>query len=448
MSDTNLRTNSTIELSDIRKLDILLTQCESSSCENICIDCCAKLGSVEDDDDDENADDGNNSGSDSLIGGSGAAANEPPHNSKLLRQQRIVDTKATRSTDRNDVISNVPAIISTNASPDSLCIWKNANVSKRDGSFSVSLDVNPPVATPTTMQTVAADGGAVTAQHSGMLPSLSGGEQLNFEHETKMFQSSDVRHNLQHQQPNQYLHAASDELTYCRNCGGITTFDKQNLAKKQYSSLDKERNERASNFLQCSSMNRYQGSNGASENALLNSRKQCSFDGGTSEKSFGKTSLSGGTTAPGGSNSKRTLLSTKQACDKCGKNVKSPPSKKSSSHRSECGTSLSNRSLRDKSNKSSQNSLKEARSSRMNSIFYLGSERENSQKSKRASYSYSRKASTRGGLGLNLHEEQDAETREILLGGTTSSTSKFPHDIKIPEPVEAVCLFTVINECY
>lgn len=73
MSDTNLRTNSSIELSDIRKLDILLTQCESSSCENICIDCCAKLGSVEDDDDDDgtgdNINDENASGaSDSLIG--------------------------------------------------------------------------------------------------------------------------------------------------------------------------------------------------------------------------------------------------------------------------------------------------------------------------------------------------------------------------------------------
>lgn len=69
MSDTNLRTNSSIELSDIRKLDILLTQCESSSCENICIDCCAKLGSVEDDDDGgDNLNDENASGaSDSLI---------------------------------------------------------------------------------------------------------------------------------------------------------------------------------------------------------------------------------------------------------------------------------------------------------------------------------------------------------------------------------------------
>lgn len=74
MSDTNLKTNSSIELSDIRKLDILLTQCESSSCENICIDCCAKLGSVEDDYDDggggggDNINDENASGaSDSLI---------------------------------------------------------------------------------------------------------------------------------------------------------------------------------------------------------------------------------------------------------------------------------------------------------------------------------------------------------------------------------------------
>lgn len=68
MSDTNLGTSSSIELSDIRKLDILLTQCESSSCENICIDCCAKLGSVEDDDDGDNVNDENASGaSDSLI---------------------------------------------------------------------------------------------------------------------------------------------------------------------------------------------------------------------------------------------------------------------------------------------------------------------------------------------------------------------------------------------
>lgn len=71
MSDTNLRTNSSIELSDIRKLDILLTQCETSSCENICIDCCAKLGSVEDDDDDVGGGGGGNNG-----GGGGSGSNE------------------------------------------------------------------------------------------------------------------------------------------------------------------------------------------------------------------------------------------------------------------------------------------------------------------------------------------------------------------------------------
>lgn len=78
MSDTNLRTNSSIELSDIRKLDILLTQCETSSCENICIDCCAKLGSVEDDDDDDGGVvgggdggvGGGNGGGDNVVGSS------------------------------------------------------------------------------------------------------------------------------------------------------------------------------------------------------------------------------------------------------------------------------------------------------------------------------------------------------------------------------------------
>lgn len=40
--------SSCIELSEIRKLDQLLTQCETSSCEHICRDCCAKLGSLED----------------------------------------------------------------------------------------------------------------------------------------------------------------------------------------------------------------------------------------------------------------------------------------------------------------------------------------------------------------------------------------------------------------
>ncbi|CAD7078198.1 unnamed protein product [Hermetia illucens] len=43
MSDSDIHTNSCIELSEIRKLDNLLTQCETSSCENICIECCESL---------------------------------------------------------------------------------------------------------------------------------------------------------------------------------------------------------------------------------------------------------------------------------------------------------------------------------------------------------------------------------------------------------------------
>lgn len=46
MSDK--QTSSCVELSEIRKLDQLLTQCETSSCEHICRDCCARLGSLED----------------------------------------------------------------------------------------------------------------------------------------------------------------------------------------------------------------------------------------------------------------------------------------------------------------------------------------------------------------------------------------------------------------
>lgn len=105
MSDTNLRTNSSIELSDIRKLDILLTQCETSSCENICNDCCAKLGSSLDDDDD--AKDHNGSGgSDSLIIGSTASATiatiSKNDRAAKLRRQKMIDINLSRTPERSD----------------------------------------------------------------------------------------------------------------------------------------------------------------------------------------------------------------------------------------------------------------------------------------------------------------------------------------------------------
>ncbi|XP_055319902.1 potassium voltage-gated channel subfamily H member 2 isoform X3 [Sitodiplosis mosellana] len=431
MSDTNLKTNSSIELSDIRKLDILLTQCESSSCENICIDCCAKLGSVEDDDDDDgggdNGNDENASGaSDSLIGNTAAtaASTEPAATGKefkaKLQRQRMV-LYPTRSSDRNDVITNVPAIISTSASPTN--------------------SVPPPSPNPLTNLVAP----LATKRHGRVLQKSSvggGGDggigELSFEIDIK----SSNAPNLNHQPPHN-SHTRSDDLTYCTKCGGLTTNDKRNLSKKRYFSLDKERNERTTNFLQCiNAMNRTDTLKSGSENLLSNSRKQCSFDGGASEKSFGR--ISGGNV----NNSKMKQQLQQQSSDGSNqmKNGTNSSLKKGgggggSSTQRDCTASCSNRSLKDKSNKSSQNSLREPRTSRKNSIFHFGSSDRDtsaSQRGKKNSTQYARKASTRG--PINLHEEQDSETREILLGSTTSHSKfdKFAHEIKIPEPVEAV----------
>lgn len=327
----------------------------------------------------------------------------------------MVNTRsATRSSDRNDVITNVPAIISTSASPTD------------------AVPSNP-------LTNLVAP--LATKRHGRILQKSSGGEQLSLEIDAVK------------------QHPRNDGLAYCTKCGGLTTVDKCILTKKRYFSLDKEHNERTMNFLQCfSTMNRGDTPKSGSDNLLSNSRKHCSFDGGTSEKSFGRLSncnnqninsnnktkpssdcgAGGGGGGSGGGGITNTSSSNSNQMMKNGTNSSS---KKSHTHR-ECTTSCSNRSLKDKSDKSSQNSFRETRTtaSRKNSVFYFGSmDRDaNSTKSKRVSQQYSRKASTRG--PINLHEEQDSETREILLAGTTSLSKfdKFPHEIKIPEPVEAV----------
>lgn len=312
----------------------------------------------------------------------------------------MVNTKyPTRSSDRNDVITNVPAIISTSASPT---------------------DIVPPNPMTNLVAPMA------TKRHGRVLQKASGGEPLSIEIDIKS-----IPHELSlNQQTSQPTHTKSEDLAYCTKCGGLTTYDKRNLTKKRYFSLDKERNDRTANFLQCIAMNRIDTPKGSvSDNLLSHSRKQCSIDGGTSEKSFGRTSNSN-------VNSGRATKQSSDASNQV-KNSTSASMKKisgSSTHR-DCTTSFSNRSLKDKSNKSSQNSLREPRTSRKNSIFHFGSsDRDTSTKSKRVSQQYSRKASTRG--PINLHEEQDSETREILLGGT--SHAKNVLEIKIPEPVEAV----------
>lgn len=310
----------------------------------------------------------------------------------------MVNTKyPTRPSDRIDVITNVPAIISTSASPT---------------------DIVPPNPLANLVAPMA------TKRHGHVLQKSSGGEQLSIDIDVKMPNVSSLN------QPIQSLHTRSDDLAYCTKCGGLTTYDKRNLTKKRYFSLDKERNERTTNFLQCIAMNRVDTAKSGSDNLLSNSRKQCSIDGGNSEKSFGRLSNKVTKQSSDGSNQMKngTNSSMKKASG--------------STHR-DCTTSFSNRSLKDKSNKSSQNSLRDTKTSRKNSIFHFGSsDRDASTKSKRVSQQYSRKASTRG--PINLHEEQDSETREILLGGTAHSKfDKFPHEIKIPEPVEAVRIHNV-----
>lgn len=345
-----------------------------------------------------------------------------------LQRQRMVNTRsATRSSDRNEVITNVPAIISTSASPtDTVPLNPLANL------------VAP----------------LATKRHSRILQKSSGGEQLSLEIDAVKSALSPCLN----QQQQQLSNTRSDGLAYCTKCGGLTTVDKCILTKKRYFSLDKERNERTMNFLQCfSTMNRGETPKSGSDNLLSASRKQCSFDGGTSEKSFGRLSNSNNHNSNSNSKTKPSsdcgassggvgggggiTNTTSSNSNQITKNATNSSAKKSHTHR-ECTTSCSNRSLKDKSDKSSQNSLRETRTtaSRKNSVFYFGSvDRDaSSTKSKRVSQQYSRKASTRG--PINLHEEQDSETREILLAGTTSLSKfdKFPHEIKIPEPVEAV----------
>lgn len=334
-----------------------------------------------------------------------------------LRRQQMVDTKNACTSDRNDMISIVPAIISTSASPTDI--------------------VSP---NPTVIPT------AVSSKRPGRLTqkTSTGTEHISIENEIlKTFQSADlIRSNHQLQQ--QPSHTRSDDLTYCTKCGGLTTNDKRTLSKKRYFSLDKERNEKTTNFLQCLAMHRNDASSpnsGCSENVLTNGRKQCSLDGGECGRLSNQPQSQHQHHQQLQPANNKTFLSTAR-CDRCenGNQMRSDKnalSKKGSTHRSECGTSCTNRQPKDKSIKSSQNSLREPRTSRKNSIFHLGDRDDSMQRSKRVSNG--RKQSTRG--PFNLHEEQDAETREILLGAAISHSKfdKFPHEIKIPEPVEAVC---------
>lgn len=309
---------------------------------------------------------------------------------------------------------------------------------------------------------------------------LTGGEQLSLDMDTKLSLFSD-RNQCSQQQPHQMLphwQTNSEESAYCAKCGGVTSHERRNFAKKRYFSLDKERNEKSSNFLHCLTMTCADTGKCVSDNILASSLKQSSFEAISGDKCTGKpraTNASNNNVShdinnvinvinniTNTSNGSKSFLPTiRQTCEKCDTNaphqIKSKGSAKSGvclkngTQRTECTTSCSNRSFKDKSNKSSQNSLRESRTSRKNSCMQLNASEASGcgggagdrSKPKRISSQHSRKTSTRA-TSLNMHEEQDSETREILLGTTTTTShSKFDKlpDIKIPEPVEAVCSF-------
>lgn len=374
MSDTNLPTNSCIELSDIRKLDILLTQCESSSYENICNDCCAKLGSLEDDDDQKH------SSQDS----SGSVIIGMPKSPPKIQSLGMVDASEPNR-NRHDVISNVPKIISSH--------------------------VSTPNASSTPSLTAALAATTSATRNVRTLQKSSNCDQLSFDADYKALHALTVK---SHQQ------SASAENTYCAKCGGLTNArEKYNFGKNRYFSLDKERNENTTNLLQC--LGRNDSPKGGSENVLHSGRKQCSLESSSHNKSM---SLS--------------VKAPASACEKCDVRattaMTSSKSTRKCSYRSENAGNCNRSHQRDKWSKSSQNSLRDTRS-RKNSIFVLGNREDGSGsvRSKWTATQHSRKVSMRG---TNLHEEFDAETREILLGGTHQNQNT----IKIPEPVEAVCI--------
>lgn len=349
MSELNLGMASSIELSDIRKLDILLTQCETSSCENICNDCCARLGSLEDDDDTSSSDRPRTapaSGGDGKSKGGAADGAQPTPNDANDNQ------RATTS----DVINNVPILsyvteASTPSQPDE----------------AVDDDEAASKLTPLS-------GGSSTSVNEALL--------------------------------NKRNPLLANTKGYCTKCGGVKLDGA--MSKKRYSSLDKEHTNRISSNLLSTST---ETDRGGSENALASAgcRKHCSFEDNCDRS----------VCAEGKLNDSRVAL-------------KSPPSsKKSGSHRSDNTSSKSN----PMSSKSSQNSLKENRS-RKSSLFHGTSDRDSSFRSRFSTQPSTRRYSTKGQLVLS-GDEQDAETREILLG--KKADSDLHEKLKIPEPVEAVC---------
>lgn len=321
MFDTSSRSNSYIELSEIRKLDNLLTQCESTSCENICLDCCAQLGSID----------------------------------------NIISTKS----------SSCSAVISIISNSDIAC---NAVMKKS---------------------------------------TMPGGDV-----DVEKFRIDNVMEK-NNKSENDIRNGEDDVKQFKKNCCQFCDKNlRKNFANARFFSLDKERSEKmdAKQIVD----------KGGSENTLETSRKLCTF------KEFDEPVRN----KPIKVENAICKNVTQDKCEKCNDqskkllatNVFTAAQKKISR-----GKSVKDKAV-SLSSKSSQNSFKDG-PNKANKRDTLDKETFTFRESLRSKFSPQNLA--RKITGKGLYDESEMMEKEVLF---SERFDAFHHEIKIPEPVEAVCL--------
>ncbi|XP_037044047.1 potassium voltage-gated channel subfamily H member 6 isoform X7 [Bradysia coprophila] len=310
MFDIRSRSNSYIELSEIRKLDNLLTQCESTSCENICMDCCAQLGSID----------------------------------------NIVSTKS----------SSCSAVISITNS-DIAC---NARMKK---------------------------------------PTMSGGDV-----DVEKFQFDNVME--KNNKSENDVRSGDDDKEFKKNsCRFCDKNLRKDYANARFFSLDKEQNENSETGEIVDK--------GGSENILQTSRKLCTF------KEFDEPVRREANKV----DNVNVKNATQDTCDDCNDQSKKLLGTKKISR----GKSVKDKTI-SLSSRSSQNSFKDGgnkstkRDTTEKEVFTF-------RESLRSKFSPQNLAKKITGKGL--YEEGEITEKEVLFGERFDA---FHHEIKIPEPVEAV----------
>lgn len=321
MFDTSSRSNSYIELSEIRKLDNLLTQCESTSCENICMDCCAQLGSID----------------------------------------NIVSTKSSSC---SAVISITNSDIACNAGMKNLAMSGGGDMEK------LRCD------------------NVMGKNNKSENDVRSGGDEKQLEKNSCRFCDKDVR---------------------------------KNFASARFFSLDKERSEKLANNQVVDK--------GGSENTLVTSRKLCSFKAFDEPIRVKKIKVDN-------VNDKNVPEENCESCNDQSKKLRAPTQKKFSR-----GKSIKDKAI-SLSSKSSQNSFKDGgnKSNKRDGLDKEGFTFRESLRSKFSPQNLAKKIT-----GKALYDEFELMEKEVLFGERFDA---FHHEIKIPEPVEAVCKFyCILHNC-